>query len=287
MPPNYRSGGGLEGCAYLVTGGGTGIGASCAEALLADGATVTICGRTEEKLVATAERLGATVPAGTVLTIRCDVTVEAEVERAVEHAAGATGTLDGVVANAGGGGAIAPLHLQDTEAFLAILQQNVLGTMLTIKHSALPLAASRGSFVGMSSIAGHQTHRFFGPYPAAKAGIEQLVRTAADEYGPLGVRYNAVRPGFIATEMMDVIPRESPIYASYIQNTPMGDVGRPEDVAHLVRFLMGPEARWITGQVINVDGGHSVRGGPDYSWAVELQHGTRSVPGNPDWEGGR
>jgi NAD(P)-dependent dehydrogenase (short-subunit alcohol dehydrogenase family) len=117
----------------------------------------------------------------------------------------------------------------------------------------------------MSSIAGHVTHPYFGAYCVSKAGIEQMMRNAADEYGPTRVRFNAIRPGFISTEIMEGIPRESAVYASYIENTPMQDVGEPEDIAHLARFLVGAEARWITGQIINVDGGHSLRRGPDFS----------------------
>ena len=83
------------------------------------------------------------------------------------------------------------------------------------------------------------------------------------------MRFNAIRPGFIATEIMEGIPRDSPVYASYVANTPLGDVGQPDDVAALARFLVGPESRWITGQVINVDGGHGLRRGPDFSAFVE------------------
>ena len=138
--------------------------------------------------------------------------------------------------------------------------------MLCIKHSVPRMrAAGGGSFIGMSSIAGHQTHLWFGAYPAAKAGIEQMIRNAADEYGPAGIRFNAIRPGFIATELMDGVPRDSEVYASYIENTPLGDVGQPDDVGALARFLIGPESRWITGQCINIDGGHSLRRGPQFT----------------------
>jgi len=91
------------------------------------------------------------------------------------------------------------------------------------------------------------------------------MRNCADENGPKQVRFNAIRPGFIATEIMEGIPWDGVVYRSYIDNTPMGDAGQPEDVANLARFLVGPESRWITGQAINVDGGHSLRRGPDFS----------------------
>jgi 7-alpha-hydroxysteroid dehydrogenase len=262
--------GGLEGRSIIVTGGGTGIGAACAERLVADGAHVTICGRTEEKLAAMAERLAATAPEGAGIGyVVADVTDEDAVARLVAAAVEAGGGLWGVVANAGGAGALTPYPRQDTGEFTRVLHLNVLGTMLLAKH-AVPhmVAGGGGSFVGMSSIAGHMTHPYFGAYTVSKAGIEAIVRNAADEYGHAQVRFNAVRPGFTDTELMALIPRDSDVYASYIANTPMGDVGRPEDVAHLVRFLLGDESRWITGQAINVDGGHCLRRGPDFSMFV-------------------
>jgi NAD(P)-dependent dehydrogenase (short-subunit alcohol dehydrogenase family) len=125
------------------------------------------------------------------------------------------------------------------------------------------------------------THPYFGAYTAGKAGIEAMVRNAADEYGHLGVRFNAIRPGFIATEIMGHIPRESATYRSYIENTPMTGVGEPEDVGHLARFLIGPESRWITGQAINVDGGHSLRRGPNFSEFAEAMFGRAVLDGKP------
>jgi NAD(P)-dependent dehydrogenase (short-subunit alcohol dehydrogenase family) len=245
----------------LVTGGGTGIGRACAARLVADGAVVTICGRTESKLAEAADSLGPAVR-----YVVADVTVEGDVAAAVSFAASPAGTLDGVVANAGGGGPIAPYHLQDTAAFLEVLKLNVLGTMLCVKH-AVPrmVAAGGGSFVGMSSIAGHVTHPNFGAYPVAKAGIEEMMRNAADEYGAAHVRFNAVQPGFTTTELMAMIPDDSAVYASYIRNTPMAGVAAPEDVAAVVSFLIGPDSRWVTGQMIAVDGGHHLRAGPDFT----------------------
>ena len=199
-------GSGLEGKSVIVTGGGTGIGAACARRLAADGATVTICGRTESRLVDVAEGVD---------NIRyqvTDVTKEDDVAALVAGHVDAFGSLTGFVANAGGGGGMGPYHLQDTDEFLRVLHLNVLGTMLSVKHSVPHLVKAHGSFIGMSSLAGHRTHLWFGAYTVSKAGIEAMMQNAADEYGPAGVRFNTIRPGFISTEIMEGIPRDSPVY---------------------------------------------------------------------------
>ncbi|MHA7836011.1 MAG: SDR family oxidoreductase [bacterium] len=274
--------GGLEGMAILVTGGGTGIGMASAARLAADGAAVTICGRTRSKLEDAAGKIEAAVGhGGSVQIVTGDVTDEADVERIVASATEPTGALDGCIANAGGGGGMGPYHVQDTQEFLRVLHLNVLGTMLCVKHTTpCMIEAGGGSFVGMSSIAGHLTHLYFGAYTVGKAGLEEMMKNAADEYGARGVRFNAIRPGFIATEIMEGVPRDSEVYASYIENTPMGDVGQPEDVAHLARFLVGPESRWITGTAINVDGGHSLRRGPNFRQFVEPAYGPDVLSGD-------
>jgi NAD(P)-dependent dehydrogenase (short-subunit alcohol dehydrogenase family) len=276
-----RPGGGLEGRAVLVTGGGTGIGRACAARLAADGAAVTICGRTESKLAQAAKSIAAVADhGGSVQYAVADVTDEDSVRALVARALEPRGRLDGCVANAGGGGGMGPYHLQDTREFLRVLHLNVLGTMLCVKHTVPHMvAAGGGSFVGMSSIAGHLTHPYFGAYCVGKAGVEHMMRNAADEFGPRRVRFNAIRPGFIATEIMEGIPRDGAVYQSYIRNTPLGDGGQPDDVAMLARFLIGSESRWITGQCINVDGGHSLRRGPDFSSFIEPALGREVLEG--------
>jgi 7-alpha-hydroxysteroid dehydrogenase len=265
----------LSSYSVLVTGGGTGIGRACASRLVADGAHVTICGRTESSLVDAVKRIEADTAdegSGSVRYVVADVVEEESVAQAVAFASQPTGGLSGCIANAGGGGQLAPISKQDTAEFIRVLQLNALGTFLCLKHT-LPLLidSGHGSFVGMSSIAGRTTHPFFGAYGPGKAAIEQLVRGAADEYGHLKVRANAIRPGFIATEIMEGIPRDSSVYTSYTDNTPLPRLGEPEDVAQLARFLIGPESSWITGQVIDVDGGHSLRRGPNFEpFAVPL-----------------
>ena len=266
----------LAGHSVVVTGGGTGIGAACALLAAQEGARVTICGRTASKLEQTAERIRSA--GGEVHVVPADVTVEGDVARLMREASEFGGGLSGVVANAGGGGGLAPYHLQDAEEFLRVLQLNVISTMLCIKHAAVHLARSGiGSFVGMSSLAGHVTHPYFGAYPVAKAGIEAMIRNAADEYGAAGVRFNAIQPGFIATEAMEAVAPGSPVWQSYVSQTPLGDVGQPEDVAQAACFLLSGEARWITGQVLAVDGGNCLRRGPDYSGSVERRLGAGAV----------
>lgn len=274
--------GGLEGMAVLVTGGGTGIGAACAARCAADGAAVTICGRRERTLARAAKRIEAQLGHGGSIQIEVgDVTNEGDVTRIVARAAVPTGRLDGCVANAGGGGGMGSYHLQNTDEFLRVLHLNVLGTMLCVKHTTpYMVEAGGGSFVGMSSLAGHVTHRYFGAYCVSKAGIEEMMKNAADEFGPRRVRFNSIRPGFISTEIMEAIPRDSEVYDSYIRNTPMQDVGDPKDVGNLARFLIGPESRWITGVAINVDGGHALRRGPDFSQFVEPIFGKDVLAGD-------
>lgn len=274
--------GGLEGMAVLVTGGGTGIGAACAARCASDGAAVTICGRTESKLADAAKKIEAGAGhGGSVQLVVGDVTSEADVERIVAKAAEPTGELDACIANAGGGGGMGPYHVQDTQEFLRVLHLNVLGTMLCVKHTTpYMVEAGGGSFVGMSSIAGHVTHPYFGAYCVSKAGIEEMMKNAADEFGARRVRFNSIRPGFISTEIMEGVPRESDVYDSYIRNTPMADVGDPEDVGHLARFLVGPESRWITGVAINVDGGHALRRGPDFGQFIEPALGKAVMSGD-------
>ena len=263
--------GGLEGMAFIVTGGGTGIGRACAARLAADGAAVTICGRTEDRLIAAAEVIRAAAGhGGSVRHVVTDTTKEEDVQRLVQAGLEATGTLNGFVANAGGGGMPGPYHVQTIEEFMRVLNVNVLSTFLSLKHSVPPMVkAGGGSFVAISSIAGCQTHRFFGAYTVAKGGIDQMMRNAADEYGPVKVRCNSVRPGFVATEIMENIPRESDLFKNWLANMPLGRVGEPEDVAGLVRFLVGADSSWITGTAINVDGGNTLRSGPDFTPFVE------------------
>lgn len=258
-----QSSGSLAGYGVLVTGGGTGIGKACAAEAARQGAKVVICGRTQSKLEEVAVSISGEGLA--VDLVVADVTDEADVEKAVRTTITFAGNIRGVVANAGGGGMLAPYHRQDVAEYRRVLDLNVVGTMLSIKHSVPHMVkAGGGSFVGMSSIAATATHPVFGAYPVAKAGIDAMMRNAADEYGAAGVRFNSVQPGFVTTEIMEGIPRDSSVFQSYLANTPLGGVSAPADIASVVAFLLGPVSGRITGQSIAVDGGHNLRAGPDF-----------------------
>jgi NAD(P)-dependent dehydrogenase (short-subunit alcohol dehydrogenase family) len=247
----------LKGSGALVTGGGSGIGLACARRLVDDGATVTICGRTESRLRDAAENIGAR-------WVLCDVTEEASVASAVETAAEAAGGLHIAIANAGGGRVAGPLVLTSIEGWNDTLAVNLTGTFLTIKHAAPAIARSGGgSIVAMSSIAGALTHRQLGAYGISKAGIEMLVRNAADELGRYRVRVNAVRPGLVPTDASAALVLDEETREDYLAQMPLSRTGSPDEIANAVRFLAGPESAWITGQIFAVDGGHTLRRGPD------------------------
>ena len=244
----------LSGLSALVTGGGSGIGLACALALAGDGCAVTIAGRSGERLDKAA--------AGTDLrTAVCDVTVEEDVEAAVAVAAETTGRLDIAVLAAGKPyvGALTDITLDDWNDILGV---NLTGTFLCIKHVA-PRMVEGGSIVAISSIAGSATHRLMAPYAVSKSAVDALVRNAGDELGASGIRVNSVRPSLVPTDMTELVFDLEGIVNDYLAQMPLGRLGTVEDVAAAVRYLAGPESAWVTGQCIGVDGGHSLRRGPD------------------------
>lgn len=261
----------IAGRTALVTGGGSGIGLGAATRLAADGAHVTICGRTERKLVEAAELIGRSTGAGgSIRSIRADITVEEEITAAVRFAAEPTGGLDILFANAGGTSHLGPLADADASALRATVELNLVGTMLTIK-AAVPAmrAAGGGSIITMSSGAGAFPHRYLWAYGAAKAGIDQLTRSAAEELGADGIRVNSIQPGIVDDELMAFITAGGPLLDDYLAGMPIGRVGRVEDIAAVVRFLAGPESSWITGVNLPVDGGHHLRAGANYGLLFE------------------
>jgi NAD(P)-dependent dehydrogenase (short-subunit alcohol dehydrogenase family) len=251
----------------LVTGGGSGIGLASAARLATDGAHVAICGRTEEKLAKAEAAIAPGVgDGGSIRSIVADVTIEEQVAAAVAFAAEPAGGLDILFANAGGSHHLGPFDAADLNAVRTTIDLNLVGTIICIKH-AVPAMRDRGggSIIGMSSGAGHFPHRWLWAYGASKAGIEEVCRYAAEEFGGDGIRVNVLQPGIIDDELMAPITGGGKLLDHYLANMPLGRVGTVNDVAEAVRFLAGPESSWITGACLPIDGGHHLRSGADYS----------------------
>ena len=217
---------------YLVTGGGSGIGKGVAAGLVASGAAVMIIGRNADRLAAAVKEIEAGKASGGAIRYEpADVTNEDEVVRAVDAATAWHGNLHGAVHCAGGSLTVGPITHTDSEAWRRTVDLNVNGTMYVLKHVARELVrAGGGSFVGISSIAASNTHRWFGPYGVTKSAIDHLMMLAADELGPSWVRVNSIRPGLIRTDLVDAsVIQSQEISGDYALCTPLPRVGEVED----------------------------------------------------------
>ena len=175
---------------------------------------------------------------------------------------------------------IGPITQTDSEAWRRTVDLNVNGTMYVLKHSSRAMVrAGGGSFVGISSIAASNIHRWFGAYGVTKSAVDHLLMLAADELGPSWVRVNGIRPGLIRTDLVQVILDSPEVSEDYRQCTPLPRIGEVGDIANLAMFLLSDAASWITGQVINVDGGHGLRRGPDMSAMLEPVFGPDGLRG--------
>ena len=275
----------LEGRAALVTGGGTGIGKACAAELARAGATVTICGPELDVLDAAAADLAAE-GLGEIRTITADVTDEQQVRAAVE-AASVDGALDIALANAGIAmpGAIA--HVTDDQ-WMPIIGVNILGVAHTIKQATKAMQAKGGSIIAISSIAAVRRAEFMGLYSVTKAALDELVRVSAAELGPFGIRVNAIRPGWVATEMVasTTTPENMAIIA---EGTPLahlsqlGGLGLPEDIGRAVVYFASDFSAWVTGQTLSVCGGSSLpRPSGDFGYIARMMFPDEMARDYPD-----
>ncbi|MDZ7827492.1 MAG: SDR family NAD(P)-dependent oxidoreductase [Gammaproteobacteria bacterium] len=208
----------LDGWQVLITGGGSGIGLGCAARFLADGATVTLMGRTRERLEQAAATLDA--PEGRVRLAVGDVAVEDDVAKAVAVASAVEGggeRLDVAVASAGTG-TMAPVIAQDAAEFDRVMKTNLYGTLYTFKHAGGVIAGSGGgAMCAISSIAGARTHQCGSAYCASKAAIDSLVQNAADELGRANVRVNSVLPGLVETDLSQGLQDDAAMLEDYLE----------------------------------------------------------------------
>ena len=267
---------------YIVTGGGSGIGKGVAAAIVASGGNAMLVGRNAERLASVTDELNSKAGDGdgSVIYEPADVTNEDEVGRMVEAATAWHGRLNGVVHCAGGSETIGPITQVDSEAWRRTVDLNVNGSMYVLKHSAREMVrGGGGSFVGISSIAASNTHRWFGAYGVSKSAIDHLMQLGADELGASSVRVNSIRPGLIRTELVALVIDSPELSEDYRVSTPLPRVGEVDDIANAAVFLLSDAASWITGQVINVDGGQMLRRGPDYSPMLEPVFGADGLRG--------
>jgi len=267
---------------FLVTGGGSGIGKGVAAAAVAAGGNVMIVGRNADRLAAAADEIKSQAGdgAGAVLYEPADITNEDETSRVVDAATSWNGRLDGVVHCAGGSETIGPITQMDSDAWRRTVDLNVNGSMYVLKHAGREMVRSGGgSFVGISSIAASNTHRWFGAYGVTKAAVDHLMMLAADELGASWVRVNCIRPGLTRTDLVAPVMSSPEVSDDYRINTPLPRVGEVADIAHLAIFLLSDVASWITGQVINVDGGQMLRRGPDFTAMLEPVFGADGLRG--------
>ncbi len=233
----------LEGKRALVTGASRGIGRAIALELGRAGAEVLVGYRTgEEEAAAVAREIGGRA-------VQADVSSAEEAARLVEEA----GELDILVNNAGvtRDGLIARMPDED---WRTVLETNLYSVFYTCRAAARPMMRKRsGAIVNISSIVGVHGNPGQTNYGAAKAGIIGFTKSLARELGSRGVRANVVAPGYVSTQLTDVLPDE--LKQQMVAATPLGKIGGTEDVAAAVRFLCSDEASFITGEVLLVDGG--------------------------------
>jgi NAD(P)-dependent dehydrogenase (short-subunit alcohol dehydrogenase family) len=270
----------LHDMGILVTGGGSGIGLAVSRRLLADGAAVTIAGRNAQRLQDARQILiDAGADPASIRAHAADMSREDAARRAVEAASDLRdGGLHAAVACAGEPrGQMAPVTQLDLDSWRRVFDNNVVATMLTLKYAAREMVrAGGGSFVAISSISSTMAARFTSPISSAKAAIDQLCRIAASELGPSDVRVNVVRPGLVQVDRQE-LPEE--IERDFLSAVALPRLGRPDDIADVVSFLVGPGAAWITGQVISVDGGQTINRPFDASPWVEPVYGQDGMRG--------
>jgi len=242
----------------LVTGGGTGIGLACARAVAAGGGTVMLAGRREHVVRDAAAALGRNAA-----WVVCDVTDDASVDAAIAATVDRLGPLRMAVNSAGMPGVGSVLNSTADEMRI-VLDTNLVGVFRCVRAEAKALkAAGGGSIVNISSIAGGLTHRWMTSYCVSKAGLNMLTACAADDLGEHRIRVNAVMPSLVPTDMAAPLVSEAASVEEYLRRMPLARLGTSDDVGALVAFLLSDDAGWITGQCIPVDGGHTIRQGPD------------------------
>lgn len=246
----------MTGKVLLVTGASSGIGRATALRFGSQGADVVLVARRADRLAAVAEALEA---AGSrAMSIAVDLTDETGPERIVREAVDALGGIDVLVNAAGviGMGTIETTSIHEWDRMMAV---NARVPFMLMQHALPSLIERRGAIVNVSSVNGLRAFPGVLAYCVSKAAVDQLTHCAALELAAKGVRVNAVNPGVTITELHRAGGMDEEAYARFLEHSktthPLGRVGRPEEVADLIYFLASPQAGWITGVSVPIDGG--------------------------------
>jgi NAD(P)-dependent dehydrogenase (short-subunit alcohol dehydrogenase family) len=238
----------------LITGGLTGIGRAAAVAFAKKGAKVAVAGRRDEvgkALVKELRSLGSEAE-----FINADVRKEDDVRAMVDQTVARFGRLDVAVNNAATEGQVGPITDQTAESFAATFETNVLGVVLSMKHEVRVMQGQgSGSIINISSTYGHRGAAFASIYVGAKHAGEGITKSVALELAKSGIRVNAVAPGPTDTGMLTRFTGTAENKAALVRQVPLDRLGLSEEVADGIVFIASDGAKWITGEVLNVDGG--------------------------------
>jgi NAD(P)-dependent dehydrogenase (short-subunit alcohol dehydrogenase family) len=248
----------LDGRVAVITGGASGIGLECGRRFVREGARVVLADRNAAPLEAATAELGDAVVGEVV-----DVTEEADVERMVRRAVDEFGGLHAAV-NAAGFGTFGFVADHPVEEWRAVIDTCLTGVMLSVKHEARIMRdAGTGAIVNIASINARVPAEGMSAYCCAKAGVEMLTKCAAMELGPSGIRVSAIGPGFVDTPLTAFTRMVPAIREAYVQSTPLGRAGQPDDVADVALFLVSDEGRWVSGDTVFVDGASMLKAYPE------------------------
>ena len=241
----------------LITGAGSGIGKAIAKRLVADGWNITITGRTKEKLE---EMRAESADAEKVQIVTGDVSDRGSVESVLQAHLSKFGGLDALINNAAiaDGGPIQEVKYEDWKKLLSI---NVDGVFHTCSLATPHLLKSQGSIVNVSSVSGLGGDWGFSPYNTSKGAVSNFTRALALELGKQGVRVNAVAPSLTETDMAAGVMENDEVMEKFRERIPMGRPAQPSEVASVVAFLIGPDAGFVNGVILPVDGGLSASNG--------------------------